>query len=66
MRAIEFILESASSGATGSGNVASLAKPLSAKKQKDSFFGGDIDDYPGYGDTSMAVIRRNNKPKKMD
>lgn len=66
MRASEFITESASSGATGSGNVAALAKPLSKKKQKDSFFGGDVDDFPGYGDTSMAVIRRNNKPKKMD
>ena len=61
MRANDFILESASSGATGSGNVASIAKPLTATKQKDSFFGGDTDDFPDYGNASVAVIRRNNK-----
>lgn len=60
MRAKEFMNESASSGATGSGNVAAIAKPLK-KGQEQTFFGGDINDFPTYGDASVAVIRMNNK-----
>lgn len=61
MRAKEFIKESASSGATGSGNVAAVAKPLKKGRQEQTFFGGDMDDFPTYGDASVAVIRRNDK-----
>lgn len=58
MRAYEFINESATAGASCSGNVATVVKPLRNGDSGASFFGGDLDEYPKYGDTDIAVIRR--------
>ena len=60
MRAEEFLKENASVGSTAAGNVATVVKPLLAKDKTDqSFFGGDPDEYPKYGDTTnVAIIRR--------
>ena len=58
MRAHEFIIESASSGATTSGNVATVVKPLQGSG-KETFFGANPDDFPPYGSTApFAIIRR--------
>ena len=42
MRASEFILENATAGATGSGNIATVAQPLGAviRRNSGSFFSG--------------------------
>ena len=56
MRAIEFLKENASSGATAAGNVATVVKPLQGDAES-SFFGGPADDFPPYGST-VAIIRR--------
>lgn len=59
MRAEEFLKESASTGATASGNVATVVKPLQGEPEEASFFGGETEDFPTYGDTgNIAVIRR--------
>jgi len=57
MRAFEFLKETASSGATTAGNVASVVKPLQQNNKNQSFFGTNLDDYPPYGST-VAIIRR--------
>lgn len=62
MRAHEFLKENATTGGTAAGNVATVVKPLLGKKKKKqeepSFFGGDPDKFPSYGDTNVAIIRR--------
>ena len=59
MRAEEFLKENASVGSTAAGNVATVVKPLTKSGAKQSFFGGDPDEYPMYGDTTnVAIIRR--------
>lgn len=59
MRAHEFIKENASAGSTSSGNVATVVKPQVTGKEGETFFGGNMDDYPKYGDVfNIVVIRR--------
>lgn len=59
MRAYEFIKENATAGGTSAGNIATVVKPQVQNKKGQTFFGGDSDKYPKYGDVSaVAVIRR--------
>ena len=59
MRAHEFIKENASAGGTSAGNVATVVKPQITNKEGQTFFGGDSDDTPEYGNIdTIAVIRR--------
>ena len=46
MRAFEFITETATSGGTSAGNIATVVKPLRKNKKGQSFFGCDTDDMP--------------------
>lgn len=62
MRAEEFLQESASVGSTAAGNVATVVKPLTQDKAGQSFFGGDADEFPAYGDISNVVIIRRPSP----
>ncbi len=64
MRANEFIKESASSGATAAGNVATVVKPLLGAKDQ-SFFGASPEDFPPYGST-VAIIRRPSPTAEMN
>ena len=66
MRAHEFLKENATTGGTAAGNVATVVKPLLGKNKQEepSFFGGDPDDFPGYGDTNIAIIRRPSPTSK--
>jgi len=57
VRAYEFIIENATTGGTSSGSVATVVMPQVTSKKGETFFGGDLDDQPEYGDT-VAVIRR--------
>ena len=58
MRAHEFLKESATAGATGSGSVATVVQPVGGKKRRaDQFFGGDPN-ASIYSNTPVAVIRR--------
>ena len=57
MRAFEILSETASAGATSSGSVATVAKPLT-KKRAATFFGAEETDMPEYGSTEPVVIRR--------
>lgn len=59
MRAHEFIKENASAGGTSAGNVATVVKPQVTGKKGQTFFGGEDDKFPKYGDiATIAVIRR--------
>lgn len=59
MRAIEFLGENATAGATSSGNVATVAMPQQTK-DKTTFFGTPLEDAPKYGSTKPIVLRRSN------
>lgn len=59
MRAIEFLGEDASAGATSSGNVATVVMPQQTKGKK-TFFGTPLEDAPEYGSTKPIVLRRPN------
>lgn len=59
MRAFEFLTENASSGATSSGNVATVVMPQQKKKEL-TFFGAPMEEFPEYGTVEPVVIRRNN------
>ena len=65
MRAYEFIKENASAGGTSAGNVATVVKPQVTNKKGVTFFGGDMEELPNYGDTkAVAVIRRTSPTAK--
>jgi hypothetical protein len=66
MRMYEFIKENASAGGTFASSVASIAQPLQKNDENQTFFGGESDDFPKYGDTAMAVIRRPKVPTTKD
>lgn len=61
MRAYEFLKENATSGATGSGSVATVVKPLGSVHRREQFFGGDPN-ASIYSNNPMA--RRNDSPTK--
>ena len=62
MRAYEFLNENASAGGTSAGNVATVTKPLRKGKNNGTFFGGDSDEMPKYGDTGAVVVIRRTSP----
>lgn len=62
MRAYEFIKENATAGATSAGNIATVTKPLVKDKKGKTFFGGDLDEFPKYGDTGAVVVIRRTSP----
>ena len=65
MRAREFVTENATTGATGSGNVATVAQPLGGviRRNSGSFFSGkysnSADPYPN----TPAYMKKGNKSR---